>query len=769
MSQPNKLELEMTETLSIAQEYLRILERKAAGYGELERPAYLELQLAEKRKEIESLELRLAQLQGSQSPAIVPNNLPPRADVFVGRSAQLGLCLEALSPTSNGWGVIIDGIGGMGKTELALQVAHEALAKAWFDAYLFASAKTTWLETDGVRQETLTLASLDFFVREFARLLKNDEIVRLKDSTERRRALLDALRGRRVLMVWDNLETLSEGERSQITEFLRKLAPPNKAIVTSRHRTSGDVVIRLDRLAERDAFDFIRRAGRKLPRIERELRLVDESTLHALYDATGGNPLALKWTLGLADQRGYTLAKVVEYVRDTTRSRDLYIFLFAQSVQGLDERDRTILSSLSGFHTPTTAEVLAGTIGQLELEVEESLGRLVSLSLVDDLEGGRYSLHPLTRNYINKAIKSTLKDTVTGENVQVRLDPVAQKKTRRYWVEYAQKYGGDNKHYQNFHYLDAEWPNLEATATDLYGLITGSGLLHDSTASSGYTKLPRNSSKPSIDESLLVEEGREAARLLVTLDRALNVFLRYRGYWDERVRLGELAYDAAKALQDWPNAGWSAYETGWIYYLRGEVERAQSWFNRMLRVIELSEVQGGQTVAPYLRGLSAYHAGKSAEAERLWTEALKLSRESAQTEEEMIVLHDLGNVAWRLKKDGQAEDYYHQSLAIAEQIDDKEHQAVCFGSLGKIATKRSRPAEARPFYQRQLELAQALGRQDLVAKAQAGYARALEAERDYSAALRRAEEALNISERLQDRDLEANRRLVMRLRKKTIL
>jgi thymidylate kinase len=77
--------------------------------------------------------------------------------VFVGRKAEMAKCLEALSPEERGWGVVIDGIGGMGKTVLALEVADLARQQGMFDAYLFASAKTSWLSPDRVRQETLAL------------------------------------------------------------------------------------------------------------------------------------------------------------------------------------------------------------------------------------------------------------------------------------------------------------------------------------------------------------------------------------------------------------------------------------------------------------------------------------------------------------------------------------------------------------------------------------------------------------------------------------
>jgi tetratricopeptide (TPR) repeat protein len=208
--------------LTTARMVLMVLEQQAAGYSNLTIPAHLQVQLEEKRQEVASLEARLSQLQGKRS-ATLPDNLPRYTDVFVGRKQEIARCLEALSPDDRGWGVTIDGIGGMGKTALALEVAHLARQQALFDAYLFASAKTTWLSPEGVRQETLTLSSLDSFCREFAKGLGLTDIVQMTDATARRRALLDALRGRRALLIWDNLETLNTEERQMIAEFLRKL------------------------------------------------------------------------------------------------------------------------------------------------------------------------------------------------------------------------------------------------------------------------------------------------------------------------------------------------------------------------------------------------------------------------------------------------------------------------------------------------------------------------------------------------------------------
>ncbi|MBM3429237.1 MAG: NB-ARC domain-containing protein, partial [Bacteroidetes bacterium] len=113
----------LEQMLSTARMILAVLEQQSAGYTNLTIPAHLKVQLEEKRQEVASLEARLNQLQGKRT-VNVPDNLPRYTDVFVGRKAEITRCMEALSPEERGWGVAIDGIGGMGKTALALEVAH---------------------------------------------------------------------------------------------------------------------------------------------------------------------------------------------------------------------------------------------------------------------------------------------------------------------------------------------------------------------------------------------------------------------------------------------------------------------------------------------------------------------------------------------------------------------------------------------------------------------------------------------------------------------
>lgn len=724
--------------LTTARMVLMVLEQQAAGYSNLTIPAHLQVQLEEKRQEVASLEARLSQLQGKRS-ATLPDNLPRYTDVFVGRKQEIARCLEALSPDDRGWGVTIDGIGGMGKTALALEVAHLARQQALFDAYLFASAKTTWLSAEGVRQETLTLSSLDSFCREFAKGLGLTDIVQMTDATARRRALLDALRGRRALLIWDNLETLNTEERQMIAEFLRKLPTPNKAIITSRRRTGESALtIRLDRLSEAEAVELMQAKGRQYPRLAQELNATKREILSALYDAAGGNPLALDWTLGQVAHKGYSISVALGRLRNAANSADLYGFLFADAAHTLSDNDRTVLSALAVFRTPATTAALADATDLVVNEIQVSLERLVTLSLVNDLDGEKFGLHPLTRTYVRAALGGTDTIGTTALTSSIQFDSAVQRKVLRHWVDYAQKYGGHTNH-NTYDKLEAEWQNLEGVATTRREMAGIPGTLKDN----------------------------QAAQMLIDLESALYQFLWFRGYWDEYMRLGEWRYQAGKGLGKWSDASWGAEHVAFIHYSRAETELAASWAARMVEAVERGGSRRDKGVATWLQGVIAEQRRDYPEAERLYQEALAIYRELGNEEDETTVINNLGTVARSQGNYALAESYYKQGWAIAQKLGNKEYEASYSGNLGALALDRKDPTAARPWYERELALAQEVGRQDLVAGAQSGLAQVLEEEGRYAEALPLALAALEIRKHLRDKNLEWTRRLVERLRGKS--
>jgi tetratricopeptide (TPR) repeat protein len=186
----------------------------------------------------------------------------------------------------------------------------------------------------------------------------------------------------------------------------------------------------------------------------------------------------------------------------------------------------------------------------------------------------------------------------------------------------------------------------------------------------------------------------------------------------------------------------------------------------MAEAMERGGDRHDQAISIRMRGHIAQQQGNLTEAERHLTEALATFRDLAAEASLSAVLNDLGDVARERKKYDNAEMYYRQALVLAEKIGNQEYQSDCCNNLGLLALDSNCPSAARPWFERGLALSRMVGRQDSVATAQAGLAEVLEAEQHYTEALRYAEQALLVYERLRHQDLERTRQIVERLRAK---
>lgn len=725
----------LRQALGEAQRALQGLEEEAARFGNLLIPAALKLELEDAQNEVISLVARLAQLSSPQR-APIPDSLPQRP-FFVGRSGEVFQGLAALAPDAEGWGLVLDGAAGIGKTALAVEIAYRARQEARFDAYLFLAARTNVVTVDGVRADGLSPAALDAFVREFARRLSFEEILTIPDALERRGALLNALRGRRTLTLWDNLETLTDGERELIAEFLRQLPLPNKAILTSRQRAGEKALtLELGHLAGQDAFALIDALARPHSHLEVEIRHAGDSLRRLLYAVTEGNPLAIRWLFGLALQKDFSLADVGERLQELPR--DPFTFLFCESGAGLDGKCRAVVVALTAFKTAADAQTLAAATDLSAGQVRACLETLSRLSWVEEMAPEQYSLHPLARSYTRSALGDG-NALALADLGKLKMTPLAHRRALRYWVEYAQKYGEPaSGRRQNYDQLDAAWPSLEAAASELYK----------------QSDLPARMNNP------------EAARLLNDLADALAPFLGSRGYWDEHVRLSEWAYLAAQALHDDTQSGRRAYEMASLYLARSKTTLATPWAERCAEAWGRGSSLGNQADVVRLRGLIARRSGELSAAEDLLAEALAAYRKLGRETDQAGVLHDLGEVAHQRRRYSLADGYYRQALALAEKLEDVEMQAAYAGKLGLLALDRGRALESRPYFERALSQGRQIGSQALVARAKWGLANALEDEQRYRAALSLAQEALHVYESLRHEEAALVRQLVERLRQK---
>lgn len=656
---------------------------------------------------------------------VIPDNLPRRAPFF-GRTKDMATVMRALSPEDRTWGVLIDGIGGVGKSALAVEAAYRCKDAAMFDAWIFVSAKVNALEPQGIRDKTPAARTLDEFLNETARVLDRNDIPQLA-SDQRRRAILDALRSTRALLIWDNLETLTKEEQEAAADFLRELPTGCKAAITSRRRGGeGAVWLRLERIEWEGALGIIKNEMERDAGLAAKLRKAGEARWPALHDETKGSPLALMHILGLMRVRpSLTFDGALELLRGN-RTPDLQKFIFQEARRELTANDEAALRALSLF-VPSASFAAWMNVASLSRQaLEMAIDRLTALSLVDVLEGEeRYALHPITRNFVRDELLSDAQNT---NDVQMRFG--------KYWISYAQPL--DLNDSNDVIAFQSERPNINAAA-ELLWQIAG------------------------LREGVV---NKDAVRMLIDVRDAVSTQLKQSGFWDESIQLNEWAYDAASALHDAMAAGWSAYALTWRYSERGDERAATYWLDRCAEAWERSANRERRASLAHLRGMVASDLQNNNEAAAaLYKEALSIYREINDSVGCSRVLIGLGNLEKSRVEYDAAEQYYLEALQCKEAAGTKDGLVVIYVNLGELACDRQRWREANEWYQKALSPARDLHYQAMIASAQYGLASVQEAQGHPEIALPLAEEALAIRERLRHKDVPEAKELVERLRK----
>jgi len=331
-------------------------------------------------------------------------NLPPRNPDFSGRAA----LLEELHQTLIGGGqtavvqaATVHGLGGVGKSQLALEYAHR---------YAVDYDVVWWVPSE----QPVAIPGL------LAGLARRLGIPEQADQAELLTSLWDELRKRdRWLLVYDN----AEGPRE-----LKPYRPPGgtgRVLVTSRASAweRGTAAVRLDVLERGEAVAFLRRRTGS----------DDSASLGALAEALGDLPLALEQAAAYMDETHSTPAGYLELFLEhgaallalgeplTTEQTVATTWQVALDQLSATPGARELLglcaflapddiprALLLGEHAEVLPEPLATTMGR----------RLASNQAVGAL--GRYSLMTLTEDSlaVHRLVQTVVRADLTPENQQ---------------------------------------------------------------------------------------------------------------------------------------------------------------------------------------------------------------------------------------------------------------------------------------------------------------------------------------------------------------
>lgn len=334
-----------------------------------------------------------------------PNNLPTMPSSFIGRDQELE---EVMKLVRGSRLVTLTGVGGAGKTRIALQAAAEMSPEYRDGVWLVELAAIT----DPALVESALMAALG---------------VEQASSVEPREALLDHLDAKTALIIVDNCEHLLDAIAEVVNDLVSNL-PELSIIATSREvlGVPGEVTNRIRSMSfpargEEDT-DLIRKTDSVRLFVERgaacrpDYRLTSDNA-RAVADICrrlDGMPLAIE--LAAARLRSFSTSEIAEHLdqrfrlltggsRTALPRQQTLTATIEWSYRLLDEADAMLLDRLSvfqdGFDFESVTEVCAGGIVE-RLDVMELLPALVDKSLVvaEDVEGhSRYRLLETIRQF----------------------------------------------------------------------------------------------------------------------------------------------------------------------------------------------------------------------------------------------------------------------------------------------------------------------------------------------------------------------------------
>ena len=634
----------------------------------------------------------LALAAGSTNPAgpASPNRVGPRfqlpADTraFTGRADELEELIElaraAPKGTDSGMVVIsaIDGMGGVGKTALAVHAAHR-VREQFPNGQLFLDLRgyTTDLEP------LTTGDALDWFLRS----LGVPPQMIPQDLGERAAYYRDRLDGTRTLIILDNASSAAQ---------VRPLLPGTPGclvLVTSRKRLSGlddASFLALDVLPEADAIALLHTVAGP-DRIPAHNPAVLE-----LVTLCGYVPLAIRITASrLRHHPALRIEDVVAQLRDETARLDQFqdedrnlIAVFDLSYQDLPVPEQHLFRLL-GLVPGTDFDVhaAAGLAGLDQRTAEYLLESLLDHNLLTQHTTGRYRFHDLIRVYAR-----SLAEHDPVEDRDAALDRLLD-----YYLQTAHR-----AHRHLARHTTSVATSISETSTSISATAPE---LSDWADALAWMRAER--------DNLLACSSYAAAHdqsaRVVGLIAVLAPLLHQDGPWAQAAALHQTAATTAHDHGDGLGEANALWELGRMRQVTGDYPASTGLQERVLAL--------GRELGHRLTEANALHelgrvrmsTGDYPGAADLVEQALGWFRELGDRLGEGNALWDLGRIRLLTSEYPAAGELHEQALAIYQELDFLPGAANAYWELGRVRLATGRYPAGAELLERALALFRDLG------------------------------------------------------------
>ena len=648
--------------------------------------------------------------EGIPSVHETPNNLPRRLASFVGRREELEDIRDILADHRL---VTLTGVGGCGKTRLAVEFARQALDD-------FPSG-VWWVEL-------APLSDGDQVSEAVARTLGlGEQPGRPLGDTVR-----DALRNRRALLVLDNCERVLPAVASLADDLLASAADL-RILTTSREPlgTVGERVYHLTTLDVPASPDSGALESESVQLLVERIRAnvagfaVDENTAPAMVEICrrlDGLPLALELAAArvrvlsvhdIAVRLGDRFRFLGEGTRSVLPHHQTLRALVDWSYDYLATKERMLLRRLSVFVGGWTLEIAERVCSGRGIEAWEILdlhSHLVDKSLVEiDADARRQTGKTRYR------MLETIREYGSGHLAELDERPDFELRHLEVYVELAEEAEPHLRGWEQtdrFLRLTAEHGNLRAA----------------------------------LDR---VEELQAAPELGLRIVGALGRYWMIRGYWTEGRDLCSRFLDLCPEPTSYRAKGLNA--AGNLAFHQGDYDQAE-WFHREACELRLSLGDTfGEAMSWNNLGEVARMRGDAETARAHYERSLEVYRKMGSDWGAAVALNNLGELAQSLGQFTEARGHHEQALVHWPRLGDRWGMAFSLANLGFVAAAEGDLFVAKDSYEKSLAVSRELGDRAGTASALHALAKVAVRTGDRAAAVAHQNESLAIRLSLGDR------------------
>ncbi len=645
--------------------------------------------------------------RSSSNDALPPSSIPrpptvgfvPRQDVERRRDLVERL-KEELAPEKEQV-VALWGVGGVGKTTLAAEVARE-LEGAFADRVVWMSAYD--------RADFTFAALLDTIAAQLGR-----EDLRTLAPDKKSQAVCALACAQPTLVVLDNYETISPEECVRCVNWLKHEATC-PALITTREKIDEARNIRVGEMSDDEAREFLNR----LVESAQDKSIFTETVRGQIIETAEANPYVMEWVfaqIDLADDPQDVFADLSSGKGKVAER----VFERSFNLPQLGEDGRAALLTLTLFVPDAPRDALAQVagFGDDTDRVREAVRRLSALRLITTKEGKhvrRLAVEGLTRSLAKAHLD---RDSLANEYRQ---------RFVAHFLDYAKSHRQPTP--EDFDALEAEKDNMLG-ATDL---------------------------------AFEMADWLSVMRIAIVLappDHMLSV----RGYWDEALGRGEQATEAAQRAGNERAVASFAANAATIRMLRGEYDEAERAYQQALDAFKKLKSEKNIAASLHQLAMIAQAQDKMEEARRLYDESLVINKKLGDHSGIASTLHQLGRLAQVEGEMEEARRLYDESLEIERKFGNQSGSGIAstLHQLGRLAQAQDKMEEARRLYNESLEIKKKLGDQNGIALTLGQLGLLAEQEGKKSEAVRLFREALSIFEKLGSPYAELARRDLARV------